>query len=108
MSVKNDRIASNIVKELSYIFNFEVRDADLKNVVVTDCKLSSDLSHCKVYVTFFGNNDSLKALKEASSYIRGLLAKRIDIRHVPALEFVYDESIEYGAKIEKIISDING
>ena len=49
----------------------------------------------------------LKDLEEASGYIRGELAERIDIRHTPKLKFVYDESIEYGNKIESIINEIN-
>ena len=49
----------------------------------------------------------IKALKDASGFIRRELAERIDIRHTPELEFVYDESIEYGKKIEDIIDKIH-
>ena len=49
MSVKIDRIASNIIKEISYILAYEVKDSDIKFVTVTDCKLSSDLSYAKIY-----------------------------------------------------------
>ena len=48
-----------------------------------------------------------EALKGASGYIRHLLHDRVDIRHIPELTFVYDESIEYGKKIEEIIEDIH-
>ena len=47
------------------------------------------------------------ALKRAKSFIRGKLSERIEIRHTPELIFVYDESIEYGEKIEKILESIN-
>ena len=46
-------------------------------------------------------------MNNASAYFRTELAKRIDIRHMPEIRFVYDESIEYGTKIEKIIEEIN-
>ena len=110
MSIKTQRIASNIVKEISYILAYEVKDNDIKFVTVTDCKLTTDLSYGKIYVTVLDNNKketTLKALKDASGFIRKELAERIDIRHIPELEFVYDESIEYGKKIEDLIEKIH-
>lgn len=110
MSVKIDRIASNIIKEISYILAYEVKDSDIKFVTVTDCKLSSDLSYAKIYVTVLDDNKkeiTMKALNDAKGFIRKGLADRIDIRHTPELEFVFDESIEYGKKIEDIIEKIH-
>ena len=110
MSVKIDRIASNMVKEISYILANEVKDNDIKFVTVTDVKLASDLSYAKVYVTVFDKEktkDTLKALESAKGFIRKKLSERIDIRHTPELSFVFDESIEYGNKIETIIEQIN-
>ena len=49
----------------------------------------------------------LKALKEASGFLRTELAKRVDIRHIPELQFVYDESIDYGKHIEDLIDQIH-
>lgn len=110
MSIKIDRIASNLVKEISYILMTEVKDPDIKFVTVTDCKVTNDLSYAKVYVTVF-NKDRIKetmaSLKDASGFIRHELNDRVDIRHIPELEFVYDESIEYGKKIEDIIEQIH-
>ncbi|MEG2322206.1 MAG: 30S ribosome-binding factor RbfA [Bacilli bacterium] len=110
MSIKTQRIASNIVKELSYILSFEVKDSDIKFVTVTDCKLAPDLSFAKVYVTIYDQakiDSTLDALKDATGFIRRQLANRVDMRHVPNLEFVYDESIDYGKKIENIIEKIH-
>lgn len=110
MSIKIQRIASNIIKELSYILAYEVKDNDIKFVTVTDCKLASDLSYAKIYVTVFEKDKkdiTIKALNDASGFIRKQLAERIDIRHTPELTFVYDESIEYGKKIENIIEKIH-
>ena len=50
---------------------------------------------------------ALKALKNAKSFIRKALASRVDIRHIPELEFVYDESLEYGKRIEDKIKEIH-
>lgn len=110
MSIKTQRIASNIIKELSYILAYEVKNDDIKFVTVTDCKLAPDLSYAKIYVTVFDKekkDTTIKALNEAKGFIRKQLADRIDVRYTPELEFVYDESIEYGKKIEQIIEQIH-
>lgn len=110
MSVKIDRISSNIAKEIGYILTFEVKDAELKMVTVTDVKVTNDLSFAKVYVTVFDQtkkDETMKSLNNASGYIRMKLKERVDIRHIPELQFVFDESIDYGHKIEKLIEDIH-
>lgn len=110
MSIKIERIASNLVKEISYILMNEVKNPDIKFVTVTDCKVTNDLSFAKVYVTVFNKEkikETMDALKEASGFIRHELKERVDIRNIPELTFVYDESIEYGKKIEDIISNIH-
>lgn len=110
MSIKIDRIASQLVKEISYILATEVKDQDIKFVTVTDVKVTNDLSFAKVYVTVLEEDrkqDTMDALKSASGFIRKVLAERIEIRHIPELEFIYDESIEYGNKIEHIIQKIH-
>lgn len=110
MSIKIDRIASNLVKEISYILANEVKDHDIKFVTVTDCHVTNDLSYAKVYYTVLNmdkKNETAKALRNAKGFIRRELTDRVDIRHIPELEFVFDESIEYGKKIENIIEKIH-
>lgn len=109
-NIKLERINSNLVKELSYILVSEIKDNDIKFVTITDCKVTNDLSFAKVYFTVLDNNrkqETLEALKGASGFIRRQLADRVEIRHIPELQFVYDESIQYGQKIEKIIDEIH-
>ena len=68
------------------------------------------MSFAKVYVTVLKEDkieETMKALKSAAGFIRKELANRLEIRHIPELEFVYDESIEYGKKIENIIESIH-
>lgn len=110
MSVKIDRIASNLVKEISYILANEIKDQDIKFVTVTDCKVTNDLSFAKVYYTVLDDNrkkETEQALRHASGFIRRELTERVEIRHIPELTFVYDESIEYGKKIENILEKIH-
>lgn len=108
--VKIERYNDLFVKEISMILQTEVKDQNIKFVTITDVDITNDLSFAKVYFTVLNKEylDVTKdALKRASSYIRGKLSERIEIRHTPELIFVYDESIEYGEKIEKILESIN-
>ena len=110
MSVKTDRIASNLIKEISFILATEVKDRNIKFVTVTDLKLASDLGHAKVYVTMLNTeykDNTMKALKRTSGYIRHELRDRVDIRNIPILEFVFDDSIAYGNKIEDLIDNLH-
>lgn len=110
MNLKGERVASAIVQELGNILLTEVNDEDLKNVTITYATVTNDLSFAKVYFTTLDDEKRDKVIKDmnnASTYFRTELAKRIDIRHMPEIRFVYDESIEYGTKIEKIIEEIN-
>ena len=110
MSIKIDRIGHSLVREISYILMTEIKDEDIKFVTITDCRVTNDLSFAKVYFTVLDNNkkeSTLMALKNAAGFIRRQLAERVDIRHIPELQFVFDESIDYGKKIENIIEQIN-
>ena len=108
MSVKIGRLNDQIQEVISEILHEEVKDPDLKMVTITGCEITNDLSFCKVYFTTLNDKDEvLKALNNAGGFIRGEISKRIEIRHTPELKFTFDESIEYGEKIEKIIKQIN-
>jgi ribosome-binding factor A len=109
MSLKIERYNSTFQKVISQIL-MEVKDQKLKSVVLTGVDITNDLSFAKVYYTVLDNTDKNEikdSLERNKSFIRGQISKRVDIRHTPELRFIYDKSIEYGDKIEKIISDIN-
>ena len=110
MSVKIDRISSEVARVLSSIMLIEARDETLKHVTITGCEVTNDLSFAKVYYTYMGDEElSVVAenLKTAEPYLRTVLAERINLRHTPELVFKYDNSIEYGQNIERIINNIH-
>ena len=110
MSIKLERLGNIFVEAISKVIHEEVKDDDIKFVTITAVDISSDLSYAKVYFTNLIDADRekvSKALNRASGFIRGKLFDMVEIRKMPELTFVYDESIEYGNKIEKIINDIN-
>ena len=108
-NIKIKRINHAIQEELMNILFKEAKDELLKSVTITDCEVSSDLGYCKVYVTVLNEEDkttTLRALNDAKSFLRGELSKRIDIRHTPELTFIYDDSITYGSRIDKVLEEL--
>lgn len=110
MSVKLERLGSTFAKVISEILAREVKDENVKLATITGCEITNDLSFAKVYFTVLDSSkkeETIKALERSKSFIRGEISKRVDVRHTPELRFIFDESVEYGNKIEKIIDDIN-
>ena len=106
MNSKLNRINHSLAEEISYVVNREVKNQDIKFVTITGAKTASDLSVAKIYFTTLDEakkESTLKALKQASGFIRTKLFDRMDLRYMPKLEFIYDDSIEYANNIEKII-----
>ncbi len=109
-SHKIERIASDIIKYLSNILLTETDDDLMKSITLTDVEVTNDLSYAKVYFTSISSlthKDMEKEMNEAAPFLRGKLAKVLEVRNIPELKFIYDESIEYGNKIEKIIAKIH-
>lgn len=109
-TIKLERINNNLKKEISYILANDIKDQNIRFVTITAVKASSDLSYAKVYITVFNEefkSDTLKALKLAKGYIKKELSHRIQMRQIPDLDFVYDDSIDYGNKVENIIKEIH-
>lgn len=109
-SHKIARISAEMTRCLSEIIANEARDSLLKTVTITGCDVSNDLSYAKVYFTSLSEltkEEMEKELNEASHFLRGQLSEKIEIRHTPQLKFIYDSSIEYGEKIEKIIKELS-
>lgn len=111
MSIKVRRLANVLVKEISEILMLEIEDEDIKFVTITHIDLSTDLSYAKVYCTTLDDSKRDKCIHDlngAKGFIRNELIKRkLEMRKIPELTFVFDESIEYGNKIEKIIESIH-
>ena len=110
-SVKQKRLEGIIRKNISDIIQFEVKDADVGFVTITDVEVSNDHSYAKVYRTFLGKNAraqaGLRALNRAKGFIRSALSQRLSIRRTPELIFVIDETEEHGRHIDEIIRQIH-
>lgn len=110
MSIKLERLEHKFITSISDIIKNEIKDDRIQFVTVTDVSITNDLSFAKVYVTVFDDSkreEVLKVLNNASNFIERELCKKVEIRKMPDINFVYDESIEYSNNIENIIESIN-
>ncbi len=103
------RIADQIQRELSELVRLELRDPRVKMVTLTGVEISRDQSHAKVWFTTLGSADEARAcgegLARAAGFLRAGLAHRLTTRTVPELHFAYDESIERGARLSRLIDE---
>lgn len=107
---RTDRIAEMIQRKLAQIIPQEVKDPRLTGfITVSAVKVTGDLGHAKVYITSLNDDKDLAVsiLNAAASYLRTALARSINLRTVPQLHFIYDESIEYGARLSRLIDEVN-
>ena len=111
MSIKQERVAGIIKKEISSLIQFQLKDPNVGFVTITDVSVTSDYSIAKIYVTFLGkqprNEAGLRALNHSKGYLRSELAKRLSIRKCPELIFLHDDALEKGNRIERLLYDIN-
>lgn len=111
-SVKNTRINGEVQRVLAEIIRGEIKDpriAPMTSVVAVE--VASDLKTCKAWISVLGDekaqNDTLAGLKSAEGYIRGQLARTINLRNTPQITFIMDQSIAYGVNMSKLIDEVN-
>lgn len=111
-SIKNIRINQEVQKEISSLIQFEVKDPRINSMTtVLNVEVAPDLKTAKIYVSVLGDEESqkstIKGLQSAAPFMRGQLAKRMNLRCTPELKFILNQSIEYGINMSKLIDDMN-
>ena len=107
MHHRAQRIAEQIRHELAVILMREMKDPRIHDVTLTAVEVSPDLEHAKVWYTLLMGEPAEvgKALGHASGFLRSELAHRLRMRSVPRLSFQYDESVERGARLSRLIEE---
>lgn len=106
---RSARVGDLIREEVADIIMHKLKDPRLGFITVTEAWISDDLRHAKVYVSVLEDakkNETLKILASSARFIRSELSKRVKIKFIPKLVFKLDKSIEYGAKMDKILNEI--
>jgi ribosome-binding factor A len=108
-SPRRARIADQIQRELAEVVRLELRDPRVGMITLTGVELSRDQSHAKVFFTILGAasdaEDAREGLQRAAGFLRTSLSRRLTTRKVPELHFEYDESVERGVRLSKLIDD---
>ena len=104
------RIADQIQRELAEIIRTELRDPRVGSMVtLTGVEMSRDQSHAKVFFTVLGAEsaakDAAEGLQRAAGFLRSELAHRLSTRSVPELHFHFDESVERGVRLSRLIDE---
>ncbi len=111
-SVKNTRINSEVMRELSRIISREIKDPRISPMTsVVSVEVAPDLKTCKAYISVLGDEqdqaDTLAGLQSAQGFIKRELARTVNLRNTPDIRFVMDQSIEYGVNMSRKIDEIN-
>ncbi|MEA5404260.1 30S ribosome-binding factor RbfA [Arcicella sp. DC2W] len=112
-SKRQQQFAKLIQQDLSDIFQKDMRTTFGKAfVTITDVKMTPDLAIARVYLSFMLANDKaglLQDIREKSKHIRGILGNRIrnQARIIPNLEFFIDDTAEYAAQMDALISGLD-
>ena len=103
------KVADLIQRELSDLLRREVRDPRVGMVTLTSVDVSPDLSHAKVFFTILEKDkkdETSQALRRAASFLRSQMARRMSMYTTPELRFVYDESVERGDHLSRLIDSV--
>lgn len=105
---RSDRVSDAIQRLLGQVIPQEIRDPRIGMININQVVVSRDMSYAKVYVTFVGDDETkslegVNILNKASGFLRGFVARDLDMRSVPKLQFFYDKTAIRGQEISSLI-----
>jgi len=112
MKTRIIRINDEIARVTADIIRSELSDPRIGSVVsVLRAETTTDLKYCKVFVSVLGEaekqKETMTALSKASGFIRKRVAETINLRQTPEIKFIFDDSIEHGMRMRKLIESVN-
>lgn len=108
---RTKRMEIDLQREISFIINTKVKDPRIGFVTITGVELSQDYSWLNVFVSIMGEeekiHDSMQGLNQCKGFIKKNLNERIKLRSMPKINFVYDNSVDRGIRITKILEKLD-
>jgi ribosome-binding factor A len=105
-----DRLGDLIREEISSLLIRDIKDPRIRMLTVTDVEVSRDIRTAKVFYTVGGDqrakDETQRGLESAVGFMKSALAQNLTMRRVPELVFIYDKSLDYGQKIDRILEDL--
>jgi ribosome-binding factor A len=109
--LRAEKVQEFIKQELSKIILTELKDPRIGFITVTKVEVTGDLRYAKVYLSLMGSDEdktvAWQALQKAVGFLRSEIGKRINLRFAPQLSLHLDETLEYSARIQELLTKIN-
>ncbi|HET6434907.1 MAG TPA: 30S ribosome-binding factor RbfA [Xanthomonadaceae bacterium] len=106
---RTDRVSAQLRRELGRLVHEAVREHGLPSASVSDVEVTRDMAHAKIFVTALQperSEEAMRGLKALARELRFELARAVKLRHVPELHFAYDDSVDRGERIERLLRDL--
>ena len=105
-----DRAAEAIRMAVASVITSEIQDPRLSHITITNCEVSRDLQHARLFYTVLGDEqeqlDAQRGFESATPFLRRRVGEEVPLRTVPELVFRYDRGIENAARIDEILSNL--
>ena len=106
-----DRVGGLILRELSSLLVTKIKDPRLNMVTITQVKITDDLRSARIFVSVVQGKERIESvlagLKSASGFLKNELSRRLELRYTPALKFIYDESFERAASLNRLLKTLD-
>jgi ribosome-binding factor A len=107
---RSARVGGLIKEVMGELLRKQISDPRLAGAVITDVEVTRDLRLAKIYfATSSGKNaqqNAMEGFQRARGFVKRELAQRLALRYMPDLQFFYDASIDYGARIEQLLKTV--
>ena len=108
---RSKRVGGELQKIISDVLTTKVRDPRLDLVTITGVKMTGDLKIAYIYFSVTNKkitkDDAISGFKSASGFIKHAISKELNLRYMPDLKFYYDDSFDYGSRIDQVIESLN-
>jgi ribosome-binding factor A len=105
-----DRVGDVILQELAYLLQRKVKDPRLEGITLTRVQVSADLRHARVFYSVLATDEVKVAvaagLDSARGYLKRQLGRRLQLRYMPDVIFCYDDSLDYGSRIQRLLTEL--
>jgi ribosome-binding factor A len=109
-SHRRERVSGELRDEIAKIVSRGLKDPRIGFVTVTRVELSADLGHAKAFVSVLGNEDqrreSMAGLKQATGFVRREVGRRIRMRVLPEIQFVYDKGVDATDRVAQLLDQV--
>jgi len=110
MNVRQARVGDLLMQTLANLILRKVKDPRVEGITITGVEVSVDLKNARIFFCMMKSSkkdEALEGLKSAAGFLRHELKKELSLKAVPSLYFSYDESFDYGSKIDGILESIS-